>query len=227
MSASEGLNPHQQHPERPLPTQEVIMLSDPEMVSYPELMGEIASGIADVERVSGRQVRFNTEGLQYAEAIGSLLDRHTSRGQVVVEPLILEMKNAGMLDMGSPVFLATSRDLNSQSGTNFIFGLTIEEWNVSVQSIFRHLQQEPSTEIIGQMARLIGRHEYGHLRGLDERTIRNQDGRGGLYVGHCQNECTMQQVMSVPETRSLAQRLHHKHDAGFCTDCVSVLRQDS
>ncbi len=138
-------------------------------------MGEIASGIADVELVSGRQVRFNTDGIseEITSGIGSIFDRHTHGGQVVLEPVLLDLKNGGLLDLGVPVFLATARDLTSERGTNFIFGMTVESWNVSVQSIFRH----------------------------------------------------MQQVMSVPETKNLARQLQHKHNAGFCSDCVSVLRQ--
>lgn len=227
MSASEGINPYHQHPERPLAAQEVLLLTDPEMAAHPGLMGEIASGIADVESVSGRQVRFNTGGIneEITSGIGRIFDRHTRRGQVVLEPVVLDLKNGGLLDLGVPVFLATARDLTSERGTNFIFGMTVKEWGVSVQSIFRHISQESDQAILGSMARLIGRHEYGHLRGLDETTIRTQDPRGGLYQGHCENECTMYQVMSVPETRNLARQLQHKHNAGFCADCVSVLRK--
>lgn len=224
MTYHEGISPQQPHPERPLPEQRVIVLTDPEMAAYPALMGEIASGIADVEHVAGRQARFNTAGIEFADSVGTLLDTHTVNGQVIVEPLLRNMKSSGLLDMGDPVFLAITRDLNSESSGNFIFGVTIKEWNVSVQSIYRHVQQERSAEMLGHMARLIGRHEYGHLRGLDENTIRNQDKRGGLYAGHCKNECTMQQVMSVSETKALAQKLQHKHNAGFCADCAGVLQ---
>lgn len=225
MSHNEGINPYTLHPERPMPVREVVILTDPEMAHYPDVIGEIAGGIVDVEQIAGRQVHFNTAAIGLADTVASFMDRHARKGQVVVDPLLIEMKNSGLLDTGNPVFLATTRDLTSERGTNFIFGLTVQEWNVSVQSVYRHIRQERNAQTIRSMARLIGRHEYGHLLGLDERTIRHQDDRGGLYRGHCLNECTMRQVMSVAETKALAEQLQHKHTAGFCPDCVSVLRQ--
>lgn len=75
------------------------------------------------------------------------------------------------------------------------------------------------------LARHIARHEFGHLLGLDSSTIRNKDNRGGLYEGHCANDCTMQQVMNVEQAYDRAQHLLRRPHAGFCGDCVEVLRR--
>ncbi len=80
-----------------------------------------------------------------------------------------------------------------------------------------------SPEQAALVTKHIARHEVGHLVGLDDDTIRKQDIRGGIYEGHCANECTMQQVVSIPEAVSLATRLQHKANAGFCRDCTNYL----
>ncbi len=106
---------------------------------------------------------------------------------------------------------------------NFIFGATDKEIGQVVQSVYRFIEAGLSPEQVALVTKHIARHEFGHLVGLDDDTIIKQDKRGGIYEGHCANECTMQQVMSVSETVSLATKLQHKHNAGFCSDCSGYL----
>jgi hypothetical protein len=91
--------------------------------------------------------------------------------------------------------------------------------------VARFLEAGLSADQVIAITRHVARHEFGHLVGLDSSSIRNEDRRGGIYAGHCANECTMHQVVSVPEAAAMTAKLQHKPHAGFCPDCTNFLRQ--
>lgn len=120
-------------------------------------------------------------------------------------------------------FVLLGDDLGYE-GLNFVFGITQPVENLSIQSIYRFRQYTGNTQDQELCTRHVARHEFGHMRGMNETyDYANPDMRGGHYEGHCQNECTMHQVDSAKETLELAKALEGHRMAGFCVDCVARL----
>lgn len=115
--------------------------------------------------------------------------------------------------------------LTEDGYANFVFGASDKWIYQSVQSINRFTMPDSTTvESLFRTTRHMARHETAHLLGLDALTIRNHDERGGLYTHHCTNDCTMHQVMNVTEAEVLSEYLEDKPNAGFCDDCITVVR---
>lgn len=204
----------------------IRLAADQEMIDqHPDLVLAAAEGISDVQHLMGISHGINgdllTQGQGLSEIESGLL---SPKGQLRIERFLDLMTGSGFSSSQDPVFILVEKDLVAE-GTNFIFGITSKNRGISIQSIHRFLPEIKNTTTGYNIVRHIARHEYGHLVGLDETSILHTDSRGGLYTGHCTNECTMQQVMSVPEAKSLSVRLEHKSHAGFCSDCVTSLRQ--
>ncbi len=214
------------HPNRPLPTTEVRMAVDAEILQCnPELLAAAAEGVNDVIRLMGHSAVFSNDLVNQATALSDM-EQHflNEQGQVKSTELLWHIKDAAAAD--KPLFALVNKDLVAP-GTNFIFGLTAKEWYTSIQSAFRFTEAIKDATLLSLVFRHIARHEYAHLVGLDESSIRNQDPRGArqsLFRGHCANECTMHQVLSVGETLQLAQKLMGRPHAGFCADCTGFLR---
>jgi predicted Zn-dependent protease len=179
-------------------------------------------GVVDVIEVAGLEPAVDTTELQRSGSLTDIVKYfQLPNGQVDADAMFETLVASGFSSPENPKFLLISEDLKA-ANTNYIFGFSVKEVGLSVQSLarFKNLQ----THRMALAARHIGRHEYGHLLGLDGSSVKNTDQRGGLYAGHCANVCTMQQVMSVPETVTLADRLSEQSLAGFCIDCVGSLR---
>lgn len=210
------------HPNRPVPPVETGLAIDHELVqNYPELIVAAAEGINDVIGISGREGQFNGDILEQSVALSEIeLQFVNERGQVEFSPLLWNLKDAATSE--SPVFALISKDLVAP-GTNFIFGVTSKEWNISIQSIWRFTREIQDKKLLSLVVRHIARHEFAHLKGLDADTVQHQDTRGGIYHGHCANTCSVRQVNSIAETVKLAKQLEHRHNAGFCRDCTNYL----
>jgi len=130
-----------------------------------------------------------------------------------------------MGDFGELDFALVTPDIFSED-TNFVFGMTVEPWKLSVQSIARFVAATADEDLQRASIRHLAKHEFAHMRGLaDPEDFDNpQRDAGGtkLYDGHCANTCSLQQVMSVPETFQLIEVLP-EDEAGFCVSCVSAL----
>lgn len=205
-----------------MPITEVRLAADVEVLQdYPRTIPAMASGIADVMGVARRDYDFDQTFLEQAR---SLTDIETTAvnpaGQVDADDFYRKL--LGVADTDRPLFVLIGKDLRAE-GTNFIFGFGLKEAGLCVQSLFRYARDTHRSEL-PTLVRHIARHEFGHLLGLDKSTIKNQDQRPGLYQGHCANDCTMQQVMTVPEAYERAQHLSSKPNAGFCGDCTDVLQ---
>ncbi|MCA9332603.1 hypothetical protein KDA00_01895 [Candidatus Saccharibacteria bacterium] len=200
----------------------VRIAADAEVLQQnPESVTATCAGIGDVLRVSGRDYMFDQDFLSQAESL-SFVEQHSSgsTGQVDADQFFMNIRE--LADAQEPLFVLLSKDLRAE-GTNFIFGFGIKEAGICVQSLYRYVREVRQVEL-PVIVRHIARHEFGHMLGLDGTSIRNQDTRGGLYRGHCANDCTMQQVMTVVEANQRAQRLQTRPNAGFCSGCVEVLQ---
>ncbi len=181
-------------------------------------------GIDETIRIAGLTPKIDQSSLDHSAQLSEICTFfQMSNGQIDADKLYGTLVSNNFSSAESPAYLLISGDLKA-SGTNFIFGFSVKEEGLSVQSIarFKQSNRDITRPVV---TRHIARHEYGHLLGLDNETIVNQDKRGGLYKGHCLNVCTMQQVMSVPEANNQAAQLEHKSHAGFCMDCVGTLRK--
>ncbi|MCA9323822.1 hypothetical protein KC992_01840 [Candidatus Saccharibacteria bacterium] len=188
----------------------------------PALAESAYLGIVDVIETADLRPRVDSEMLSGAGSLSEVIQYfRLPNGQIDADRLYGTLVETGFSSPDNPRFLLLSEDLRTE-GTNFIFGFSVKEVGLSVQSLAR-FRRLPA-EALRRTTRHIARHEYGHLLGLDKSSIKNLDTRGGLYEGHCANVCTMQQVMSVPETDALARTLSTKPLAGFCLDCVGSLR---
>jgi hypothetical protein len=237
---SEHIRPGLSHPNRPLPSHEVFITADEILMEHAPFLVEAAQeGVQDVADLTQSPLRVRTIGHQWGEGDYGSTDWFTARanirdesgrheGQLLWNALHRDLAADPHRDTAPHLgYMLIGRDLTALGSDNrvlnFIFGATDKEIGQTVQSVYRFVEAGLSPEQTALVTRHIARHEFGHLVGLDTDTIRKQDRRGGIYEGHCANECTMQQVMSVSETVTLANKLEHKHNAGFCTDCVGYL----
>lgn len=188
-----------------------------------DLVQAATEGIDDVTGLTTRPRNYDTSLMGQGEALSDIENYFlNNRGQLQIEPFLNTIIQAGFCSPDKPAFLITDKDLIA-NGTNFVFGITSKPHGVSLQSVYRFINGVKSEAVLRDTFRHVARHEYGHLLGLDETTIQNQDKRGGVYLGHCLKDCTMQQVMSVPEAVTAVQARKGQSQAGFCDDCVSYL----
>lgn len=237
---SDYIRPGASHPDRPLPSHEVFVTADKILMNHAEFLVDAAqAGIHDVASLMRSPMRIRALGEQWAEGDYGSTEYFTNRadihdetgrhdGQLLWNALRRDLAADPYRDSSPHLgYMLISRDLTAAGSDdqllNFIFGATDKEIGQTVQSVYRFLEAGLSPDQIALVTKHIARHEFGHLVGLDSDTIRNQDKRGGIYQGHCVNECTMQQVMSVSETVSLATKLQDKDRAGFCGDCAGYL----
>lgn len=213
------------HPNRPLPSMEVRLAADAAVMEHaPDLLMSAAEGIDDVLAIMGRGGTFDETLLDQAGSLTAIEDHfRLPNGQVSIESLLGVMEEHDFASPAKPAFVLVGSDLKAE-GTNFVFGVTRKRSGVSLQSTRRFERGIRDRLLLRKTIRHIARHEFGHLMGLDEGSIRNRDKRGGIYEGHCASGCTMQQVMSVSQAADHARKLSHEPHAGFCADCVSVLR---
>jgi predicted Zn-dependent protease len=217
--------PHpRSHETHPAPS-EVRLAGDLQAVNqYPELLAAAGQGIVDVNQVAGLEREINASLFSQADALSFITSEFKNQyGQVKIEPFLDNLINNGFANPNDPSYILISDDLVAE-GTNFVFGITLKQSGISIQSLHRYSEAINDQHTLKEVTQLIARHEYGHLLGLDASTIRNKDRRAGkLYQGHCANECTMQQVMSVQQAVNLNARLKNKPQAGFCADCAKYL----
>ncbi len=170
------------------------MATDAEILDRnPELLLAAAEGVSDVLSVMAESANFDLRLVGQGNALSEIEEHFRNpQGQVEVEGW-LDLMSHGFASPENPVFILVSRDLVAE-GTNFIFGVTLKELGLSLQSTARFEQGIADQQTLRQTIRHIARHEFGHLVGLDTSTITRQDTRGGLYTGHCVNECTMSRL---------------------------------
>jgi predicted Zn-dependent protease len=240
----EIIAPHTSHPERPLPSSQVFISADQVLTEKaPTIVAAATFGIRDVVELMKSPLEVTNVGDKWGEGEYESTEWFTSRARITghgaryenkllwgalhrdlqADPRRVSAPHMGFMLVKSDI-TAVGPDGNLM---NFIFGATDTSLGQSVQSIFQFIIAKPELSVaeIHLVTRHIARHEFGHLVGLDELTILNKDERGGIYLGHCNNTCTMQQVASVVEAVDLAQKLEHKDNAGFCNDCVKFLSE--
>ena len=195
---------------------------------YPDHIKAAAFGIADVLTVQGYSPRIVSAREEISTFIGQLEQQNynSSRGQLSLESYWQTLgTHTDMLRTSRPDFVLSGLDLYAEN-TNFVFGVTIPEMQVSVQSIARYIRMTRDESVQLAATRHIARHEYAHIAGMNDRSdYRRPDTRGGIYEGHCMDECTMQQVMNTNDVLSLLEKLDGHELAGFCVSCVSSLRR--
>lgn len=216
----------------------VGLFADKQMIEqYPHLVTAAQTGISDVLAMMQNPLAtqyfgdtidcspFSVDELLDESTITSP-DRHPQVLHYSLHNLII---NCFGPTAESITYLITAKDLTTTNRDgvlyNFILGAKLGD--VNIQSINRYLEAGLSPDETAAVVRHIARHEFGHMLGLDEATIANQDGRGlhsPLYAGHCANLCTMQQTASVEEASYLAQTLKDQSNAGFCLDCANYIR---
>jgi predicted Zn-dependent protease len=193
-------------------------------VERPDLFMAAAAGIADVGIVQNREMAVVSGGLEAAFALSTLQQSAYNRSRAQVELDRYASLIVGGTDRENDNFVLTDEDVYME-GTNFVFGATMPWHGLSVQSAARFVRTTSSQSLQRHLIRHVARHEYGHLVGLNAaEDYKNPDVRGGIYEGHCADECTMQQVMSVPEAAELTEKLKDRELAGFCAGCVRGLR---
>jgi|AntRauTorcE11897_2_1112592.scaffolds.fasta_scaffold00129_9 predicted Zn-dependent protease len=209
--------------EAELPVQEVMLAADSRFLNYGEaVIRAAASGIDDATRVSGRQARFHTDALEASATTDEMLAAfRLPNDQINADRLYGRLEQAGV-GYEMPFVLYTSEDLRTAT-TNFVFGFAVSESGISVQSIARFARDISNPSTLTGVIRHISRHEFGHMLGLDDSTIKRQDNGGVVRKGHCANTCTMQQVTTTSQAIRLTRQLLDRPNAGFCADCVDVL----
>ena len=186
----------------------------------PEIAQEAFQGITDVIEIAGLDIDIVEESLSMTDALTNTTNQYRQdNGQIDGDWLYSDLVESRFCSPDAPKYLLISDDLTTRN-TNFVFGFSVKERGISIQSIARFVSMGRE---LPALTRHIARHEYGHLLGLDGDSIINQDKRGGLYQGHCANTCTMQQVMTAGEALKKSRELRTKPMAGFCMDCVDVL----
>lgn len=228
------------HPNRPLPSTEVFITAQDVLLEHaPAIVRATQEGIEDVVALMATPMRVHMIGSAWApDPYGSVqwfVERNqitrqdragerqlfwdTLRNDLEADPVRTDTPHIG--------YMLVAQDMTARQSSdrvlNFVFGVTSKEIGQSVQSVWRFMEAGLNMERVVLAARHIARHEFGHIVGLDQETIARQDHRGGIAEGHCVNDCTMQQVMSVPEVLDLAMRLQQSHNAGFCEDCAGFL----
>ena len=162
------------------------------------------------------------------QQITELVHNHYNpyRRQTNLQTLFSELGNSNLADP-SPLerhYIVTDRDMYAED-TNFVFGVTRSHGGIAIQSLARFMADIRSPADQATMARHIARHEYAHMIGMNTPSdYANPDMRGGLHEGHCANNCTLHQVMNVPESIQLVSGLDFFTDAGFCGSCVKRIR---
>ncbi|MDB5175391.1 MAG: hypothetical protein JWM81_249 [Candidatus Saccharibacteria bacterium] len=193
----------------------------------PDLFMAAAIGISDVLKLQGHTPVLTTSGPETAEAISGFEARSYNPGRQQLDLRSHLELLAASTDLAGPKtdFLVTDWDMFAE-GTWYVFGVTIYEWQLSVQSVARFVRHTSDVKLQGKLMTHIARHEYAHMAGMiSPQDYSHPDRRSGLYAGHCANVCTLQQVMMVPETLSLASKLDGHELAGFCAGCVTSLRR--
>ena len=237
---SEHIRSSISHPNRPLPSHEVFITADETLMEHAPFLVEAAQeGVADVADLMQSSLRVRLIGHQWIGGDYGSTDWFTARANISDDSGSHDSQllwNTLRRDLASDPsretaphlgYMLIGQDLTAlgpdNRELNFIFGATDKEIGQTVQSVYRFIEAGLSPEQTVLVSKHIARHEFGHLVGLDVDTIRNQDTRGGIYEGHCANECTMQQVVSAPETLWVATKLQHSDNAGFCEDCNDYL----
>ena len=198
--------------------------------NHPNLIHSTAQGISDVLSIQGYDPIIATGGKSTAQLIDSLesLDFDITRKQINLNQYLGRLASSTNLATTEQAdYLLTDLDLYSD-GTNFVFGVTLADWQLSVQSIHRFTQTGGGDSMQEKLATHIARHEFAHMAGLNQPSdYTNPDRRGGLYQGHCANLCTMHQIMSSKDAIGLVHKLNGQANAGFCKSCVNTLRNKS
>lgn len=193
----------------------------------PDLLQSAANGIADVTRLRGADTQILTGGNSTSDVLASYEQRfyNDSRQQLDLDRYMLALANeTDLAGTDTHDFLLTDLDAFAE-GTNFVFGNTIFDWRLSAQSVARFLRATNDEILQNSAVRHVARHEYAHIAGMNSTgDYMNPDNRGGLYEGHCANECTLHQVNSVKETFELLDTLSSTRTSGFCLSCIATLR---
>ncbi len=197
----------------------------------PEALIAAVHGIAEVIELMGKEHHLDEKFIGQERAITGIIEDFrqintvNEQSQINVSYLNHELARMNAATVECPLYVLTERDLFIPFGkNNFVFGATTASLGVSTQSIKRFRDYHRDPRWIAATAQHIARHEFGHLVGLNEATIKHLDQRGGIALGHCAVvPCTMNQIMSVEEAGQLIFRLEGRPNAGFCRDCVGAL----
>lgn len=236
------ITPGSTHPNRPLPASEVFVTADQILMEHaPTIVKAAEDGIADVTGLMHSPMQVRIIGSEWAHGEYGSTQWFSDRaritdptglhqGKLLYDVIHKDLAEDPSLQEAPHIgFMLLGQDLTAvgpgNKVMNFIFGATDKEIGQSVQSIARFLEAGLDADQLITVTQHIARHEFGHLIGLDESSIVNQDQRGGIYHGHCANKCTMQQINSVKVAVDLAESLKHNHNAGFCNDCASTLSE--
>ncbi len=192
----------------------------------PDLFNSAAIGIRDVMIIQGREPQISTGGQNTASAISrfEVQSYNNSRQQVDINIYLLNLgDDTDVASNRTADFIITDRDMYAE-GTNFVFGSTLFDWQLSIQSVARFIKATRDEALQNRLTQHIARHEFAHLSGMNKPSnYANPDKRGGIYSGHCANMCTLQQANSVTEAINQVERLGDDGIAGFCLDCVKAI----
>lgn len=193
-----------------------------------DLLLSAARGIGDVLALQGFEPRVSVGNEASAEFISVSEERayNSARHQIdLTSHLLYLANNSDLASKNQADFVLTDKDMYAE-GTNFVFGSTLSERQLSVQSVARFIRHTRDIGIQNTVTKHVARHEFAHLVGMNQSSdYINPDRHGGIYASHCANDCTLQQVMNVTEAINAAIRLADRQMAGFCPDCAKSLRQ--
>lgn len=200
------------------------------MVERPDLLNAAAQGVYDVLALQrlNQIPKLTTGGIDTAQTIDGIVSRHfdSSRQQVHLSGFAQDLINSTVIGHNpgqTADYLLLDSDLYDDN-LNFVFGSTWSEISLSVQSVARVVGATRNEADQRLHTRHIARHEFAHLRGLNQPSdYTKPDLRGGIYSGHCMDICTMRQSMTVQEALSQAKELEGHDLAGFCGSCATKL----
>ena len=192
-----------------------------------DLVNAAAYGIADVLRIQGIEPRVSMGIGKTADFLANLERKNYNydRNQLNVKNYAIDLVNQSDIGSKTPDFILTDVDIYADN-TNFVYGVTWASIQLSIQSVARVIKEIPHRGLQQGVVQHIARHEFAHMRGLNESIdYTNPDRRGGIYNGHCANICTMHQVQNMKEGLTLYQELAKtpSKSAGFCDDCHIAL----
>lgn len=191
-----------------------------------DLFEAAAKGINDVLTIQGFDIPIVTGDTDTARVLSlyQSANRNSDRQQVNVTNFTLDLINdTSVGDPNTPDYILLGQDLFNER-TNFVFGCTWPTLGVSVQSIARVMRHTQDKGVQRLHTRHVARHEFAHLRGLNQPSdYAAPDPRGGIYEGHCLDECTMRQCLTVEEAVGQAKQLEDRELAGFCRGCFKTL----
>jgi hypothetical protein len=136
------------------------------------------------------------------------------RDQADIIELANELHSRGLHHIMEPKLIVTDTDLYGANAHRWCFGGFIKEKHTAGYLILSSARLDTES-----LARIVFRHELGHLFGAPRK------GRTDTYelLGtHCsRSNCTMQQCMSVEEAKQQARRIESSGAYHYCPQCTN------